>query len=82
MSKRLTFEQRERLQAELEGTCEELEAVLERLGLDVSIETAEDQLLDGNGMERCGECGWWFGSSSLEKQPDGTILCDQCSEKD
>ena len=68
------------LQHELLGTCESLDCAIERLGLDVSEETAADQLLDGNSIERCESCEWWFESSCLEENNGGLFVCDSCLE--
>lgn len=78
---RLSEEQREELKHELLGTCQSVDAVLERLGYDVSLETAEDQLLDGaNSVERCLVCEWWFNSCDLEEDHEGVFKCEQCME--
>ena len=56
---RLSETERDELKDELIGTCDNVDAVLERLGYDIALETAEDQLLDGaNSVERCPVCEW------------------------
>jgi hypothetical protein len=58
---------------------QEIDAVLERMNINVAPETAEDQLLDGAGsIERCSQCEWWTESAVLEVASDGKILCEQC----
>lgn len=76
---RLSDEELERLKHELVGTCQEIDAALVNLALDVAPEVAEDQLLDGSpSVERCVGCEWWFESNALEADGAGDALCEQC----
>ena len=70
----------DRLKADLDGTCQALDPVLERLGIDASVEEAEDRLLDGNGaLERCMVCDWWHEVCMLEfSEAHHGGVCQQC----
>ena len=68
----------EEIQHELEGTCESLDAIIERHDLDISADELEDRLLDGShAIERSGCCQWWFVVSELEDD-NGRGVCAQC----
>lgn len=67
---------------DLRGTCETLEAYIERLDLPIDSETLEDELLNVS-TEICGGCGWWHEVSDLEfDEARNCGLCDQCREED
>lgn len=70
------------LKHHLIGTCLSLDEALENLGLAVSIEIAEDHLLDGAvSMERCSGCEWWLESNQLEyDEARGSGCCEQCRD--
>ncbi|MFG6080408.1 hypothetical protein ACEUZ9_000964 [Paracoccus litorisediminis] len=69
----------EEIQSELEGTCTTISEIIEQRGLDIDEDAFEDRLLDGNAIERCKCCEWWFTSTSLEFDPDRNGgVCEQC----
>jgi len=61
----------------LEGTCNSIEAAIERFDLDASVEEIESYTLDNN-LECCPGCGWWMESHELIDEDDNVVGCDQC----
>jgi hypothetical protein len=59
------------------GTASSLDDVVERLELDVDVDTVEDQLVDVS-VERCDGCGWWCESSELVDDTDEVVGCESC----
>lgn len=79
MKSEISDEQLGRLKDMLEGTCMSLETALDNLEIDASVDDAEDRLLDGNAIERCCHCDWWFESAVLENdESDSGPSCEDC----
>lgn len=71
---------RQNLAHYLEGTCQSIDAAIEYLELDPTVDW-EDEMLTA-GMELCMGCGWWHASSELVHENDeDTGYCDQCVEE-
>ena len=68
------------IQHELEGTCESLDAIIDRHDLDIDADGLEDRLLDApHPVERSTCCEWWFAVSDLEYSEERAGgVCDQC----
>lgn len=66
------------------GTCDSVEAVLERMGLDADAAAVEDALLDGTpSVECCQGCHWWFESGDLVgDDPDQAGFCSDCRDEE
>ena len=69
----------ERVAAVLEGTCKNVEDVLEALGIEADPDDVEDQLLEIS-IERCPYCAWWMESCEMVNDDNEVVGCDQCRE--
>ena len=67
----------------VQGTCDSLEAVCERLEIPIGdVNELESALVDVN-TERCTGCGWWSESCELSGLGDtdlGEGLCQDCKD--
>lgn len=68
------------IQHDLEGTCRNLETIIEEYELDMDVDILEDRLLDGaHPVERSKCCEWWFAVVDLEFDEDRNGgVCEQC----
>jgi len=74
----LTQDQLEQLAAELEGSCQELWQVMERLGIHADASEAEAALLS-MGIEPCQGCGCWMASGALlDLDGEASGYCEPC----
>lgn len=76
----ITDDEMELVKYNLVGTCRAVSEVLEELEIDANLEEVEHKLLDGNSVEECNECGWWFDSFDLEHIEHIGTVCEQCME--
>jgi len=67
----------DRLIDEVLGSCSTLDILLDRLDLIISVEEAEEYLLD-HGVESCPFCGWWVESGELVDEYGEPSGCEQC----
>lgn len=75
----ITNEQLEEIKQKLLGTCQGLHVVLDEMGIEESVDEVEDRLLDGNAVECCMECHWWFESHALEMSDEHNgPVCEDC----
>ena len=65
---------------ELEGTCDIIPSVLEKLDIEADTSDVESDLLDFN-LERCPCCGWWMESWELIDEDGNEVGCEQCRQE-
>lgn len=69
------------LREHLLGTQTSVKAALSYLGVQgVSVRTAQDRLLDGNGIEQCKDCKTWCEVGELMGDAEGALdgFCITC----
>lgn len=76
MSK-LTEDQMEKIADALQGTCDTVEAVLEKMELEADVNDVEETV-ERLGIIRCPECGWWVELSETVGDDGDDIPCDSC----
>ena len=77
----ITDEQIHEIADTLNGTCNSIESVLERLALELDVSDVEDRLLDVN-LERCPDCEWWCESWELVDDEGHVVGCDSCRPRE
>ncbi len=69
----MTDERLDKIEADLLGTAQDLDAVL----LDGEDQHEVERLLGTrNNVELCCVCGWWYEASELNEEQE----CDDCSD--
>lgn len=79
----LTREQLEEAGEFLRGTCKDVGAAIDELGLGDLVDEGrlEADLLEVD-TERCVQCDWWHEPSQLQYSEDeGGGVCEQCCEE-
>lgn len=77
----LTTEQLDEAADYLRGTCKDVGAAAEMLGIEVDETELQERLLEVD-LELCVGCHWWHEVCELEFcEDEGGGLCDDCREE-
>ena len=73
----LTEDQMGKIADALQGTCDTVETVLEKMELEADVNDVEEAM-EQLGIKRCPSCEWWVELSETVGDDGSDISCDSC----